>query len=190
MLMVYSHGVSFLLQALKRVLAIKPLDPASDHTERLCIQGLPQFLLIKIVREDWRNGPRYKDCNSFQFPMNLDTTQFGYNPPFRFRDQLAAVVAHLGVMAKGLGQYFTCCRLWDRCVRFNDSSVELVNDHEALEANFPEERTSTQTAGMLPYPLRARASPSGPRNKSSSSSTLLGSLQCHVLELYTYCQIS
>jgi hypothetical protein len=122
--------------------------------------------------------------------MNFDMTPFGHNPFFGFRYQLAAVLAHLGVMAKGLRHYFTFCRLWDRWVRFNDSSVELGNDHEAIEANFPEEKTSTQTASMLLYALRAEASPSSPLNKSSRFSILLGSLQCHVLALYTDCQIS
>jgi hypothetical protein len=103
-----------LLHALKRVLAIKSLDPASDRTEGLCIQGLPQFVLIKIAREDWRDGTPYKDCDSFQFPMDVGMTPFGYNPPFHFCYQLAVVVAHLGVMVKGLGYDFTFCRLWDR----------------------------------------------------------------------------
>jgi hypothetical protein len=52
MFVVYSQAVSFLLQALKRIFAIKSRNPASDQTEPLWIQGLPQFLLIKIARED------------------------------------------------------------------------------------------------------------------------------------------
>jgi hypothetical protein len=91
--------------------------------------------------------------------MNLDITPFGYNPSFRFRYQLAAVVAQLGVIAKGLGHSFTFRRLEDRWVRLSDSSVELVNGHEAIEGNFPEENTSTQTVSMLLDSLRAHVSP-------------------------------
>jgi uncharacterized UBP type Zn finger protein len=137
-LVLHGAGVSSLQDALTLYFERRPLDPESQRTETLWMQALPKFLLIKIAREKLANDRSEKDSHSFRFPIKLDMTPYAYLHSQSFRYQLGSVVAHLGSPADGPCHYITFCHLSGRWICFNDSSVQPVSQHQAVEENFPE----------------------------------------------------
>jgi hypothetical protein len=71
---------------------MQSVNPKSECTEKLTIQTLTWFLLIKIARKHWTNGRLQKLYHSFRFLINLDMTPCAYNARFRTRYQLKVLL--------------------------------------------------------------------------------------------------
>jgi hypothetical protein len=75
MLIVTVQGFSSLLESLEAYFSKRQiLTPMGSRIEKFSIENLPEFLLIQISRETYKNGLLIKDCHRFDFPIFLDMT--------------------------------------------------------------------------------------------------------------------
>jgi hypothetical protein len=152
MLIVNTLGVNSLIQALRRDFAgARPLGGVDVRGEKNCIRSLPVFLLIDVRRDVWINGRMEKDCHRFAFPTVLDMAPYAYPPKQKLGFLLAGVVAHLGLPHAGICHYVTFRRMFGKWICFNDSSVTAVDQEQAVDNNYPNIYSSSQTASLLLY---------------------------------------
>jgi hypothetical protein len=76
-------------------------------------------------------------------------TSHAFNPGVRHEYQLEAVIAHFGIPDHDGGHYIAFVRVFRPRIRFDDHSVEAVNEPGALEENFPETAALSRTASTL-----------------------------------------
>jgi hypothetical protein len=123
--------------------------------EKLWIQTLPKFMFIQVERNCLVNGKTGKDCRYFAFDIELDLSSYLEFPIEGAQYVLFGVVAHIGMPEVGVCHYVAFCKIENEWICFNDSSVEVVGERQAIQENFPENNSSNRTAVLLIYTARS-----------------------------------
>jgi hypothetical protein len=119
------------------------------ETQYQFIARFPRFLVIYLGRGVRNRGNIEKDCRPVAFPLSLGIIQCTFPTGTSYQDHLISVISHPKPPNEGPGDCITFLRALGPWIRFDDTGVQAVEKSAALQGNFQEAESSTQTASIL-----------------------------------------
>jgi uncharacterized UBP type Zn finger protein len=144
-------GSSTSIQCLDSFFASISLQAEVLKTQQHFIGSFPMFLFLNLGREEWQFVHMEKDFRPITFRVMLDMTPCAFQRRSPCKYQLAAVISHMGDLGESQGHYITFIKVFARWFRFDHRNVDAVEKSAAVQENFPQAESSTQTASILLY---------------------------------------